>query len=75
MNITNPLLQIKNLSVGFNGAHEGNPVVRGVNLEVGPGEILGIVGESGSGKSVTCFAVVRLLGERGWTEEIGRAHV
>lgn len=68
MNITNPLLQIKNLSVGFNGAHEGNPVVRGVNLEVGPGEILGIVGESGSGKSVTCFAVVRLLGERGWTE-------
>ncbi len=64
----NPILQIKDLSVGFNGAHRGVPVVRGVNLEVQPGEILGLVGESGSGKSVTCYSVVRLLGERGWTE-------
>ena len=64
----NPILQIKDLSVGFNGAHQGVPVVRGVNLEVCPGEILGLVGESGSGKSVTCYSVVRLLGERGWTE-------
>ena len=63
-----PLLELKNLSVGFNGAHEGKPVVRGVTLEVHAGEILGLVGESGSGKSVTCFSVVRLLGERGWTE-------
>lgn len=63
-----PLLEIKNLSVGFNGAHEGQPVVRGVTLEVHAGEILGLVGESGSGKSVTCYSIVRLLGERGWTE-------
>lgn len=68
MNDKNPILQIKDLSVGFNGSHEGHPVVRGVNLEVKPGEILGLVGESGSGKSVTCYSVVRLLGERGWTE-------
>jgi ABC-type dipeptide/oligopeptide/nickel transport system ATPase component len=25
-------------------------------------------GESGSGKSVTCYSIVRLLGDRGWTE-------
>ena len=68
MNANGPLLQIRNLSVGFNGAHNGVPVVRGVNLEVRPGEIMGLVGESGSGKSVTCYSVVRLLGERGWTE-------
>ncbi|RLD33516.1 MAG: peptide ABC transporter ATP-binding protein [Bacteroidetes bacterium] len=63
-----PLLEIKNLSVGFNGAHKGKPVVCGVSMKVHPGEILGLVGESGSGKSVTCYSVVRLLGERGWTE-------
>ena len=63
-----PLLQIKNLSVGFTGSHAGKPVVRGVDLEVRHGEIVGLVGESGSGKSVTCFAAIRLLGERGWTE-------
>lgn len=63
-----PLIEIKNLSVGFNGSHDGMPVVRGVNLEVKAGEILGIVGESGSGKSVTCYSVVRLLGEKGWTD-------
>ena len=68
MNENSPLLQIKNLSVGFNGAHNGVPVVRGVTLSVKPGEIMGIVGESGSGKSVTCYSIIRLLGERGWTE-------
>jgi peptide/nickel transport system ATP-binding protein len=62
------LLEIKNLSVGFNGSHKGMPVVRGIDIEVKTGEILGIVGESGSGKSVTCFSIIRLLGERGWTE-------
>ncbi len=68
MNNINPLLKIKDLYVGFNGSHEGKPVVRGVDLEVRPGEIMGLVGESGSGKSVTCYSIVRLLGERGWTE-------
>ncbi|OQY34446.1 MAG: hypothetical protein B6241_04790 [Spirochaetaceae bacterium 4572_59] len=68
MNNDKPLLELRNLIVGFNGAHKGKPVVRGVSLEVYPGEILGLVGESGSGKSVTCYSAVRLLGERGWTE-------
>ncbi len=63
-----PLLQIKNLSTGFNGSHKGKPVVRGIDIKIFPGEILGVVGESGSGKSVTCYSILRLLGERGWTE-------
>ena len=33
------------------------PVVDGVDLEIGVGEVLGLVGESGSGKSVTLRAI------------------
>jgi len=35
--------------------------VDGVDLDVRPGEVLGLVGESGSGKSVTALSVLRLI--------------
>ena len=60
------LLHIRGLTVRF-PAHGGNAAgtavtaVRGVDLEIGHGEVLGLVGESGSGKSVTSLAVLRLL--------------
>jgi peptide/nickel transport system ATP-binding protein len=38
-------------------------ILRGVNLEVRPGELVGIVGETGSGKSTTALAIMRLLSE------------
>ncbi|RYP88281.1 ABC transporter ATP-binding protein [Nocardioides guangzhouensis] len=37
------------------------PVLAGVDLQVGAGEIVGLVGESGSGKSVTARAALGLL--------------
>jgi oligopeptide/dipeptide ABC transporter ATP-binding protein len=56
------LLTVDDLSVTFrSAAGEPVPAVRGVSLEVGTGEIVGLVGESGSGKSVTCMALLRLL--------------
>ncbi len=57
-----PLLSIRGLSVGFAGAGGLVPVVDGVDLDVGIGEVVGLVGESGSGKSVTLRAILRLLG-------------
>jgi len=51
------LLRIDGLHVGFGD----NDVVRGVDLRIAPGEVVGLVGESGSGKSMTALAVMRLL--------------
>jgi peptide/nickel transport system ATP-binding protein len=51
-------LEIRNLQIHFGAAE----VVRGVNLKLDEGEVLGVVGESGSGKSVTSLAILGLLG-------------
>jgi peptide/nickel transport system ATP-binding protein len=55
------MLSIKNLSVAFKTRKGEVNAVRGISLDVGKGETLGIVGESGSGKSVTSYALMRIL--------------
>ena len=57
------ILEVKDLNVTFHARGQEIRAVRGVSLEVCPGEILGIVGESGSGKSVTMKAVLGILPE------------
>jgi peptide/nickel transport system ATP-binding protein len=52
------LLDIRGLRIGF-GATEA---VRGIDLHIDEGEVLGVVGESGSGKSATALAILGLLG-------------
>jgi len=59
------LLSLKNLKVDFKTRKGTVNAVRGVSLEVGKGEIVGVVGESGSGKSVTSYALMRLLDKGG----------
>ncbi len=51
------ILAIRNLEVDFGTVR----VVRGINLNIGRGEAVGIVGESGCGKSVTWLAALGLL--------------
>jgi oligopeptide/dipeptide ABC transporter ATP-binding protein len=55
------LLAIRDLRVGLRRRGETSEIVRGVNLDVAPGEKLGIVGESGSGKTLTILSVLQLL--------------
>ena len=55
------LLRLEDLQVEFRFPDDTVRVLAGINLTVGPDEILGIVGESGSGKSVTALSVVGLL--------------
>ena len=60
-----PLLSIRDLEVGFPAANGMALAVRGVSLDVMPGEAVGLVGESGSGKSVTALAAMRLVAPPG----------
>lgn len=61
--MTPPLLVVEDLRVTFTGARTLQ-AVRGVNLELAPGETLGLLGESGSGKSVTLRTLLRLNSPR-----------
>ena len=61
MNDEEPVLQIENLRVTFPTDSGEVKAVRGVDVKVRAGEMLGVVGESGSGKSVTFLAAMGLL--------------
>ncbi|MFW6035869.1 MAG: ABC transporter ATP-binding protein [Halothermotrichaceae bacterium] len=57
------LLEMKNLKTYFYTERGIAKAVNGVDLEIYPGETLGIVGESGCGKSVTSLSIMRLIPE------------
>ncbi|MFI1381059.1 dipeptide ABC transporter ATP-binding protein [Embleya sp. NPDC020886] len=56
-----PLLAAHDLRVVFDSERGPVHAVRGVDLELAVGEMLGVVGESGSGKSTTALALARML--------------
>ena len=56
--IKSPLLKITNLTISFPYGESHLQVLRGVDLEVRHGEVVGILGESGSGKTVTASSII-----------------
>jgi len=59
--MSQPLLSLEGLTVTYRTQGGEVPAVRGVDLELGRGEKLGVAGESGSGKSTLALALLRLL--------------
>lgn len=58
--MTDPMIDIRNLSVTFNRGRKPVKAVNGVSLSVNSGEVVALLGESGSGKSVTMRSLLRL---------------
>jgi peptide/nickel transport system ATP-binding protein len=59
------LVSIRDLITQFPGNKGPLTAVHGVNLDIMPGEILGLVGESGCGKTVTALSLMGLVPKPG----------
>lgn len=70
--MADPVLKIDALEVLFPGFRGNVHAVNGVDLEVQPGEIVGLVGESGSAKSVTAMTALRLLPKGSFRQDAGK---
>ncbi len=75
---TKPTLRLENLNIEYpkRGKVPAFMAVKNANLEIYPGEVLGLVGESGSGKTTVGRAVVGLLPVKsGQLEVVGQTMV
>jgi microcin C transport system ATP-binding protein len=59
--MTDRLVDVRNLSVAFRSSDNVLQAVKGVSFHIGKGEIVALVGESGSGKTVSALSILKLL--------------
>ena len=59
--MTQPLLEVKNISVEFKTRGSALKAIDDLSIDVQAGEILGLVGESGAGKSMMGAAILGLI--------------
>ena len=55
------MLSVTDLHAFYGQSH----ILRGVNFEVGPGEIVSLLGRNGVGRSTTCQAIMGLVSHKG----------
>src|SRR5918999_5147689 len=58
---TEPLVEVRNLSVEFRSGETVNRAVKNVSFTIGQRETVALVGESGSGKTASALSIMRLL--------------
>jgi branched-chain amino acid transport system ATP-binding protein len=65
------LLQVSGLTAGYNGA----PVVRGIDFEISPGEVVALLGANGAGKTTTLRVISGLVRPMAGTVTFGENNV
>ena len=55
--MTNPILKVRDLHVGYGGIR----AVKGITLDIAPGELVALIGSNGAGKTTTLKALAGLL--------------
>ncbi|MBY5587407.1 ABC transporter ATP-binding protein [Rhizobium leguminosarum] len=61
IDMTEPLLSVRDLSVAFHQGGETSLAVDHISFDIAKREVVALVGESGSGKSVSANSILRLL--------------
>lgn len=63
-----PLLDVRDLTIGFTSADHRVPVVSNLNFSIEESEIFGLVGESGCGKSITALSILGILPQNAYAQ-------
>ena len=59
--MTEPMLSVKDLHAFYGKSH----VLRGVNMEIMPGEVIALLGRNGVGRSTTAKAIMGEVAPKG----------